>query len=93
MLRRYWFSFVRTDSISSLGLGCGVTALSRLDAERLIKEMVFPLLGEGEILTVVEDIDVNSLEKNHVFPNIGNPAARGVWFPNLNAPPNPCAGR
>lgn len=78
MLRRYWFSFVRTDRISSLGLGCGVTALSRLDAERLIKEMVFPLLGEGEILAVVEDIDLNSLEENHVLLNIGNPSEPGV---------------
>lgn len=85
MLRRYWFSFVRTDRISSLGLGCGVTALSRLDAERLIKEMVFPMLGEGEILAVVEDIDLNSLEENHVLPNIGNPSEPGVWFPNLQA--------
>jgi hypothetical protein len=85
VLRRYWFSFVRTDRISSLGLGCGVTALSRLDAERLIKEMVFPLLGEGEILAVVEDIDLNSLEENHVLPNIGNPSEPGVWFPNLQA--------
>lgn len=91
MLRRHWFSFVRTDRISSLGLGFGVTALSRLDAERLIKEMVFPMLGEGEILAVVEDIDLNSLEENHVLPNIGNPAARGVWFPNLQAPPDPWA--
>ncbi len=84
-MRRYWFSFVRTDRISSLGLGCGVTARSRLDAERLIKEMVFPLLGEREILAVVEDIDLNSLEENHVLPNIGNPSEPGVWFPNLQA--------
>ncbi|WP_139093213.1 hypothetical protein [Pararhizobium polonicum] len=81
MLHRYWFRFLPSEEASVLNLGCGVTAYSTSDAEQMIHALVFPLFGEREIEKIVEDIDVRSLEENHVRPNMGNPAARGVWFP------------
>ena len=30
-----------------------------------------------------EDVDLTTLDPNHVLPNIGNVTRRGVWFPNF----------
>ncbi|PDT03440.1 hypothetical protein CO666_15450 [Rhizobium chutanense] len=83
MLRRYWFKFSPSPQPSALNLGCGVTAGSAVDAERMICQMVFPVFGEREVAAVVEDIDIQSLDEHHVRPNMGNPAAVGVWFPRI----------
>jgi hypothetical protein len=83
MLRRYWFKFApfTSTSISTLNLGCGVTAHDVEDARRLIEEKVFPIFGVREIAEVLENVDISTLDENHVRPNMGNPIVRGVWFP------------
>jgi hypothetical protein len=73
---RYWFKAKR-------GLGFGVTAQSREDAESLLRTL-WPASSEAEIVEIISDIDLTSLDQAHVLPNIGLPNVRGVWFPCLN---------
>jgi hypothetical protein len=37
-----------------------------------------------EDIEVIEDIDVQLLDKGHVVPNMGPVVFKGVWFPFLN---------
>ena len=71
-LVRFWFT-------TKTGLGVGVTAYSREDAETLIRDAQ---IG-GEITSVSEDIDIRTLDQNHVIPNMGPVNFRGIWYPNL----------
>jgi hypothetical protein len=64
-----------------LARGCGVTAYDEDDARRLVRERVFaggvlPPIGKA-----IEDIDISTLDDEHVRPNMGVPIRRGVWFP------------
>ncbi len=83
MLRRYWITFSPAGIASPLNLGCGITAKSRREAEDMAASMVFPIFGEREIVNMLEDIDVSSLDPDHILPNIGDPASIGVWFPPI----------
>ena len=85
MLHRYWFTFVTTETPSVLHLGCGVTAKDIVDAKSLLESVVFPLLGRRELLNVIEDVDISTLEEDHVRPNMASPMTRGVWFPLINS--------
>lgn len=81
-LRRFWFRFEGLPlGHPAGGLGCGVTAESRLVAEALVQAERFG----GEPLpagfSVVEDVDVRDLDPGRVVPNMGDPTLRGVWFP------------
>lgn len=76
-LRRFWFALPR-------GLGVGVTAHSRVEAERLAREACLQSGWSFEAAQVIEDVDVRDLDQNHVAPNMGPPNFRGVWFPRLN---------
>jgi hypothetical protein len=81
-LRRYWFRFDAPNGKLPHGaqLGCGVTAVDRADAERLLKADLF----DGDLPRVVgliEDVDVQDLDVGHVLPNMGDPSCRGVWWP------------
>ena len=71
-LTRFWFT-------TKGGRGIGVTAFSREDAEFLISEL--PSSIDKEILDVVENIDIRTLDQGHVIPNMRPPNWRGVWFP------------
>jgi hypothetical protein len=83
MLRRYWFEFEGTVPLSSLNLGCGVTAYDKGDALRILEKRVFAELGVRKVAKVVEDVDIRMLEENHVRPNMGSPVVYGVWFPKI----------
>jgi hypothetical protein len=72
-LIRFWFAKKR-------GVGIGVTAYSREDAEELIRDA--QIYNETEIISVTENIDIRTLDQNHVIPNMGPPNFRGIWFPN-----------
>jgi hypothetical protein len=64
-----------------------VTGLDADDCWRRIREDVdrdFPL---PPVRDAVFDIDVSILDPDWVLPNIGNPAALGVWFPVWNSRP------
>ena len=81
-LRRFWFHFENQAPLPpGLRLGCGVTALDRDDAVRLLEALVFTSGEVPSFKKVSEDVDLASLDAGRIRPNMGNPAVRGVWFP------------
>jgi hypothetical protein len=83
MLRRFWFKLSSNGMPSVLNIGCGITAYDMNDAWAFLSQDVFPVLGEREVLEVVVDVDVSTLDQAHVIPNMAAPSNRGVWFPRL----------
>lgn len=82
-LTRYWLEFDRGIAKLPPGfrMGCGVTAYSEDDALYLLREYVFQ--GGDIPITerIIEDVDISTLDKNHVIPNMEPPNWRGIWFP------------
>ena len=76
-LRRFWFP-------TSTGLGFGVTAPTRVEAESMARGAAKQLGRSFEPLDVVEDVDIRTLDQRHVVPNMGAVNFPGVWFPRLN---------
>jgi hypothetical protein len=88
LLKRFWFEFDiskddlhRYSSYSGLKMGCGVTAFSYEDALVVLRERRFKKDPLPSIRNVIEEIDVSTLDPDHVLPNIGVPIWRGIWFP------------
>jgi len=84
LLTRYWFEFVsKPGEVSPCGTvsGLGVTAYSYDDAIAIITAKIFTDNNMPEIKTCIENIDVSTLDKGHVLPNIGPSNFRGIWFP------------
>ena len=88
-LERYWFILFPADRFGARNFG--VTAYSKKEAKGLIieslknhnlQQLIENLTDDTE---VIENIDIRLLDKNHVIPNIGVVAFKGVWFPNLGA--------
>jgi hypothetical protein len=77
LLHRYWFPTRR-------GWGFGVTAYSLDDAKRLLQQIGWSDHVLDEITGVVEDIDIRTLDADHILPNMGPPNFRGVWYPRRN---------
>ena len=77
LLRRYWFK-------TKEHWGFGVTAYSLDDAKHLVEEAAQTLGWNYDLLEIVENVDVRTLDQGHIIPNMGAPNFRGVWFPNLN---------
>lgn len=73
MLHRYWFVTVPF-------LGLGVTAYSLADAEALLRTAGLPRPGQT-VLRVVEDVDIRTLDADHIRPNMHPPNWRGIWYP------------
>lgn len=73
-------------------LNAGVTATSAEEAKELMLKnfskinYAEPLerLKEMEHVEIIEDIDIQLLDKEHVIPNMGPVIFKGVWFPRLN---------
>jgi hypothetical protein len=81
-LRRYWFEFdLPEEWHGRLNLSCGVTAYDVDDAQRLLCERVFEGGELPPIRRLIEDVDISTLDPNHVRPNMGVCVRRGVWFP------------
>ena len=78
LLMRYWFK-------TKEHFGFGVTAFSLEDAKSLLDDAARSLGIDYEVLEIIEDIDIRSLDQGHVLPNMGPPNLRGVWFPNLTS--------
>ncbi len=77
LLHRFWFELRR-------GLGVGVTAHSREEAQGLARAACDASGWEFDLVQVVEGIDVADLDQSHVVPNMGPPNFKGVWFPRMN---------
>jgi hypothetical protein len=84
-LHRYWIEFDLTcGEARNRGIwhgNCGVTAWTFDDALRIVSDRLYAGGSLPEITRVIEDIDISTLEPNHVRPNIGVPVWRGIWWP------------
>ena len=72
-LTRYWFTF--QGDIDSIGIcrpGCGITAHNYEDAIAIIRKYVYAERDIPEIKSVQENVDISTLDQNHVLPNMGN---------------------
>jgi hypothetical protein len=82
MLHRYWVTFEGAPvEIWPCVVGCGVTGFDIDDALELAQSSVFGGRELPKVAEVISDIDVSTLDPNHVLPNIGVTSTRGVWFP------------
>jgi len=63
-LRRYWLPATR-------GFGIGATTVDR-GADRIIARGAMDRLPPGSELTgeIIEDVDIRTLDANHVIPNV-----------------------
>lgn len=77
LLHRYWFK-------TREHLGFGVTAYSIEDAHTLVHEAAQCVGWSCEVVEIVEDVDVRTLDQDHVVPNMGPPNLRRVWFPRIH---------
>jgi hypothetical protein len=83
-MRRFWFDFDFENYYkipNGLKIGCGVTAYNYQDAIGLMEEKIFKGKQFPTINNVVENIDVSTLDKGHILPNMKPPNMRGIWFP------------
>ncbi len=85
-LRRYWIEFnipsadVRTET-DLLKIGCGVTGYSLDDCLEIMQQNMLKGSKLPPIKKVIEDVDISTLDTNHVLPNIDLVISRGIWFP------------
>lgn len=75
-MNRYWVTFERQPAPSVLNLGVGVTAYSEEDACKLVAEAF-----DQRIVAVEVIADMQSIDQNHVAPNMGDHFECGIWFP------------
>jgi hypothetical protein len=81
VLTRFWFTFKTAIEFSPLNIGCGVTAYDYEDARNILNLYVFINKPIPEIASALANVDIRSLDQNHVIPNMGVVSDRGVWFP------------
>lgn len=88
MLHRYWIKFEVTDEATckrvhahGVLMGCGVTWFTVEDALHLVRERMFRGAALPPVAELIEDVDLSTLDRNHVLPNALPPVWRGVWFP------------
>jgi hypothetical protein len=63
-------------------MGCGITAWNYDDAISLLDKQIFKGAPIPKVTKFIENIDVSTLDANHILPNIGNPPnVRGIWYP------------
>lgn len=83
-LHRFWFEFdLSNEDNPPAGtlLGCGVSAYDYDDAISLLKKRVFNDAELPKITKEIKDVDVSTLDQNHVLPNMGMVTNRGIWYP------------
>jgi len=83
-LHRYWIEF-EADFPNRFG----VTAYSEADALMLLKVMVFDSGKLPAIRQWMTDVDISTLDTNHILPIMGMAIRRGIWFPQGYDLPHP----
>ena len=90
MLKRYWFVIYPEQRYGPLNAGVTADSLSEAK-ELLLKNFAkinfwepLAILNEQKDIEVIENIDIQLLDKGHVIPNMGPVVFKGVWFPRLN---------
>jgi hypothetical protein len=80
-LTRFWFKLKDDGKLPpGIIMGCGITAFGIQDAKEILLKKVFsnePL----EIEELKENIDLSTLDANHILTNMLPPNVRGIWFP------------
>lgn len=80
-LVRFWFEFETPEPPQRWVPRVGVTAWTVDDARLMVSER---LLGGRElphVIALIENVDVSTLDENHVVPNMDPPNERGIWYP------------
>ena len=84
-LTRYWIEFEPSEGDQTWGIfstwGCGVTAFTFEEALGMLQEKTRSYGELPEIKQVTEDVDIRTLDQNHVVPNMGDVTIPGVWWP------------
>jgi hypothetical protein len=82
-MNRYWIEFDAAKQSLPIGSqrGCGVTAHNIADAKVLLSEKMFNQAPIPDFKRCIENVDISTLDQNHVVPNMGNIFERGIWFP------------
>ena len=84
MLHRFWVRFTgENNDVFPFQNGCGVTAYDLEDAIYLLQTKEFRKRNTPKIASIIVDIDVSTLDADHILPNLGICSNRGIWFPNL----------
>lgn len=80
-LIRFWFTFKNDGKLPpGIIMGCGITAFNIHDAKKILSDKVFK--NEFyEIEECKENVDVSTLDFNHILTNMHPANIRGVWFP------------
>lgn len=78
-LSRYWFEMNPDFTLPFHNIYFGVTAWTYEDAIFLLKSVIFKTDGLPPIKLTVENVDVSTLDTNHVVMNVGVPTFRGIW--------------
>jgi hypothetical protein len=79
-LIRFWFTLTDLDDILSFK-NYGVTAYNYDDAIQLLKRDAFANGDLPKIKSVIENVNVSTLDKNHIIPNMLPCNLRGIWYP------------
>jgi hypothetical protein len=79
-LCRFWITF-KDVTLSSLRIGCGITAFDLADALDILEKNVFSSQETLDIESITENIDIQLLDQKHVISNMGLVTNRGFWFP------------
>lgn len=81
-LIRFWFIFESKSGLApAFKLGCSVTAYNFDDALELLHQKGIQHNGKVVLKDYIENIDITSLDPNHILPNILPPNFRGIWYP------------
>ena len=80
LLHRYWITFKNPPPLSAFEIGCGVTAFDYPDALEILRRVVF-VDQPFQVESVQENVDIQTLDQNHVVPNMGVVIFRGIWYP------------
>jgi hypothetical protein len=80
-LKKFWFKIKNNRKLPpGVIMGCGITAFNIDDAKKILSEKVFK--NElYEIEEFKENVDISTLDTNHILTNMHPTNIRGVWFP------------
>jgi hypothetical protein len=80
-LTRYWLELAVRSNQPVQGNHYGITAWTYEDALFLLKALVFKTEELPSIVNCKENVDINTLDTDHILPNMAPSNFRGVWFP------------
>lgn len=79
LLKTFWI-----ECSGSAVAGFGVTAFSREDAFDLLNTLGHSFKPDDPQVCITEGIRIEDLDQEHIVPNVGPLAFRGVWYPCAN---------